>query len=406
MWDAFPHGANVDFRAGSAAADNPEQGDSWGAGRQIRAEILAKLLCGEFPVSPGQIGSVRLIGAKILGDILLQDVELKHSLWLEACHVAGTIDLTEAATRSLQFDNCYLGPIRMIGATVTGSFSLRGTCINGLGGFALQADMATVSGALLCDGKFRADGAVALPGVRVGGQVSFSGAHLSSSNGYALLADRITTQDLFLDGGFNAHGIISLAYAKVGVLQDSEDSWPQSLNVEGLVYDDLQPYMPAAKRLKWLTKSSGYREQPYEQLAAYYRQLGNDGQMRIVLLTKQRQHRRKQPWWMRWWGWIQDGLVGYGYAPGRALTWLAVAFMIGCIYFSKNHPPPADRGAHPSFYAPLYTINALVPILGIGQTDTWNPGGAELYLTAALRILGWLLAITVVAAITRSFGRK
>jgi hypothetical protein len=404
MWDAFPYGANVDFRTGSTE-DDPRYGDRWGTSRQVRAEILARLLCGEVTIPPGHIGSVRLVGARIIGDVLLQDVEVKHSLWLEACHVAGTIDLTEAATRSLQLDNCHLGLIRMIGTTITGFLSLRGSHLHGYEGLAFQADMATVSGALLCDGEFTADGTITLPGVRVGGQTSFSGARLISGGRYALMADRITTQDLFLDADFKADGMVSLAYANVGVMQDSENSWPESLNVDGFVYDDLQPYLPAVTRLKWICRSTGYLEQPYEQLAAYYRKLGNDEQARIVLLAKQRQRRRQQPWWLRWWGWIQDGLVGYGYAPGRALIWLVAAFITGCIYFSENHPSPAGGGLHQTFYAPLYTINALIPILGISQPGTWNPGGAGLYVTAALRVLGWLLAVTIVAAITRSLSR-
>src|ERR1700733_1983918 len=104
MWDAFPSGKNVDFRTGGAS-DDPKYGDRWAAKRQVRAEVLVRLLCGEVPVPPGNIGSVRLVGARIIGDIILQDVEVKHSLWLEACHVNGDIDLTGAATRSFQLDN-------------------------------------------------------------------------------------------------------------------------------------------------------------------------------------------------------------------------------------------------------------------------------------------------------------
>lgn len=405
-WGAFASGENVDFRTGSTRADDPEHGGDWGRGRQVRAEILVRLLCGEVPVPPGGIGSVRLVGARIIGDILLQDVELKHSLWLEACHVAGTIDLTEAATRSLQLDNCHLGPVRMIGTVIKGSLSLRGSHLHGYGGQALQADMATVSGAVLCDGGFRAEGAVTLPGVQVGAQVSFAGARLNGTDGYALMADRLVTQDLFCDAGFTADGMVSLAYATVGVIQDSEDSWPKSLNVDGLRYDDLQPYLPAVKRLEWLARSARYRDQPYEQLAAYYRQLGNDEQARIVLLARQRQRRRQQHWWLRWWGWIEDGLVGYGYAPGRALAWLAAAFAVGCFYFNGHHPLPVNPSAHPTFHAALYSFSVLVPIPGIGNISTWNPEGAELYLTVAFRTLGWLLAITIGAAITRTLSRR
>jgi hypothetical protein len=183
-----------------------------------------------------------------------------------------------------------------------------------LAALALQADMATVSGAVLCDGGFRTEGTVTLPGARVGAQVSFSSADLKGTGGYALMADRLTTQDLFYDAGFTADGLVSLAYATIGVIQDAEASWPQSLSVDGLKYDDLQPHLPARKRLEWLGRPTEYRDQPYQQLAAYYRRLGDDAQARIVLLARQRRRRQQQSRWASWWGWLQDILVGYGYA--------------------------------------------------------------------------------------------
>jgi hypothetical protein len=47
-------------------------------------------------------------------------------------------------------------------------------------------------------------------------------------------------------------------------------------------------------------------------------------------------------------------------------------------------------------------LNLLVPAPGLGQASDWNPEGTGLVAAALLRILGWLLAITVVAAITRA----
>ena len=148
-----------------------------------------------------------------------------------------------------------------------------------------------------------------------------------------------------------------------------------------------------------------YRDQPYRQLAAYYRRLGNDDQARAVLLAGQRRRRPQQPRWARWWGWLQDILVGYGYAPGRALAWLVAAFAAGTLYFRGHHPPPVDVAAHPAFNDALYSFNLLVPIPGIGDLSDWNPQGTELYLAVTMRVLGWLLAITIVAAITRALSR-
>lgn len=42
----------------------------------------------------------------------------------------------------------------------------------------------------------------------------------------------------------------------------------------------------------------------------------------------------------------------------------------------------------------------------LGQPSDWDPHGTELVVAAGLHVLGWLLAITVIAAITRSFSRS
>ena len=71
-------------------------------------------------------------------------------------------------------------------------------------------------------------------------------------------------------------------------------------------------------------------------------------------------------------------------------------------------PPAAPVSAqdHPSFNAALYTLNLIIPAPGIGQASDWNPCGELLAVAAGLRSLGWLLTITVIAAITRTLSRN
>ena len=209
----------------------------------------------------------------------------------------------------------------------------------------------------------------------------------------------------------SVNGGISLQDAKIGQLQDETESWPKPgkslptpLKLDGLTYSGLTG-MSDKDRLEWL-KLSPYRAQPYEQLAAYYRRQGEDHQARRVLLAKHRARRKQHHPLLRGWGWLQDGLVGYGYAPGRALLLLAVAFVAGWVVFRSHHPPPVNPAAHPVFNAALYTLDVLVPAPGLGQASDWDPHGAELVVAAGLHILGWLLAITVIAAITRLFSRS
>ena len=159
-------------------------------------------------------------------------------------------------------------------------------------------------------------------------------------------------------------------------------------------------------RLRWLRRTPyRYSPQPYQQLAAFYRGLGRDDWARRVLLESQRRRRGQRPRWSRWWGWLQDALAGYGYAPGRALLLLTGAFVAGWLVFGSYPPTPADPAAHPVFNAALYTLDVLIPAPALGQTSDWNPHGIAFAVAAALHLLGWLLAITVVAAITRSFSR-
>jgi hypothetical protein len=209
------------------------------------------------------------------------------------------------------------------------------------------------------------------------------------------------------------------------MLRDKPDCWPETLKLDGLAYDLLESPSRAEEppseveveeRLGWLARNR-YHPQPYEQLAAYYRRQGEDRLARRVLLAKERARRKQYRLGLKEWGWLhngllkgwgylQDGLAGYGYAPGRALSLLAVAFVSGWVMFSTHHPPPVNPVTHPVFNAALYTLDLLVPAPGLGQASDWNPHGIYLALAAGLHIAGWLLAITVIAAITRLLSRS
>jgi hypothetical protein len=503
VWGAFATGRLVDFGTGDAADDDPADGGGWGPHRQVRAEIIAALLCGAVSSAPGHAGRVWLRCARITGTIDLQDAELKHALRLERCHVVGGADLTDASGRTVMLVGCQVGPVNLLGANITGRLSFRGSHLVDADGPALVADGLNVTGEMACDGGFladgeirlpgasiggrltfrasrlvgrtgpawianglmvarnmvcdegfRADGEIRLPGARIGGRLSFTGAMLAGGSGRALAADGLTVggamfcdegfhadgeillqnasihDDLsfigarlvsngpvlvaigltvggtmYCNDGFRANGEIILRNARIGVLvDDAKDSWPPRQELDGLTYGDLRPYLAARERLDWLRRSAEYQGQPFEELAAYYRRLGHDEQARRVLLAQQRERTHRRPRLRRSWGWLQDALVGYGYAPGRALALLAVALAAGWAFFRTYKPPPVDPIAHPSFNAAIYTVNLLVPAPGLGSASDWNPQGPELAMAAGLRVLGWMLAITVIAAISRAVG--
>jgi hypothetical protein len=346
-------------------------------------------------------GQIRINDARIGGELNLNGARLdgkgRPALTADRARVTGNMLCSEGFQAS--------GEVRLAGASIGSQLNFTGARLDRKDGLALIAEWLSVTGNMYCNDGFRALGAVNLSSASIGGQLIFSGGRIDGKDEPALYAQGLTVaREMFLDEGFRADGTLDLTGAKIGSLIDETGSWPQALNLDGLTYDDLTN-MPVKKRLDWLKRSVDYAPQPYEQLAVHYRRLGHDEEARRVLLAKLRQRRQQRPWWTRWWGWLQDALAGYGYAPGRAMLWLVSAFVAGWLVFSTRHPIPVGPGPHPDFNAALYTLDVLIPAPALGQASDFDPQGATLAVAAGLHILGWLLAITVIAAITRSFSR-
>jgi hypothetical protein len=205
-WDAFPTGRVVDFQVGDVAADDPVGGGSWGPGRQVRAEVVAALLCGAIAVEPGCVGRLCLRGARITGHVDLRDAELRCAFWLDQCHVGDGIDLTNATTRIVRLTGCYLGPVELAGTSVGGDLSLSRSQLTARDGPALNAAWLTVSRNMICD-EVRADGEVRLRGASIGGDLTFICAELAGRDGPALNAEGLSVAgDLLCDGRVHIYG--------------------------------------------------------------------------------------------------------------------------------------------------------------------------------------------------------
>src|SRR5215471_8657646 len=217
VWDAFPAGRFVDFGPGKAEGGDPEGGEGRGPDRQVRAEVLAALLCGAVEVEPGQVGEVYLARARIAGKLDLPGATFKHRLRLNECYLADGIDLSEASTRTLILQGCHVGAIRLLGAKINGSLNLRGTHLDGKDGPALDMGGLIVTGDIRCNKGFRADGLVDLRGASIGGGLILNGAQLDGKDGPALKASGVTvTTVIQCDEGFRAEGEICLINASVG----------------------------------------------------------------------------------------------------------------------------------------------------------------------------------------------
>lgn len=271
-------------------------------------------------------------------------------------------------------------------------------------GTACRLTRAQVTADLFCD-RMIVEGELRLAGTAVGGVIALEGARLLNAAGNALYARSLQALSLRLRPAAIKGGV-DLRYAAVSTLHDDPDSWPLQLHLEGLGYQALDPPLSARRRLDWLDRDPrGHQPQPYEQLAAHYSAIGQQAQARDVLYARERIQRRVKGPVARAWSLLQDVTVGYGYRPRRALGWLALLLVTGSIVFSVAPPPPLQPGAAPHFNGIVYTLDLMLPVVNLGQKYSFNPGGAEQWLSYFLMAAGWILATTVAAGGARVLRR-
>ena len=196
------------------------------------------------------------------------------------------------------------------------------------------------------------NGAVRLSGTHIGGQLACTGASLENVSGPALHADKLQVdRDMFLRDGFAAIGggdddddvAVDLTGARVGgaflfapARLEHADDPHRRLLVDGLIYPGVPELVSARGWLRLLRDGTpAYAAQPYQQLAAGCRALGDERHAREVLMAQRDDElARTQPppgWTERLWGRTTKVTLGYGYQPWRALLFLAGVVALSCV---------------------------------------------------------------------------
>ncbi|MFF5702682.1 oxidoreductase [Streptomyces sp. NPDC012794] len=257
---------------------------------------------------------------------------------------------------------------------------------------------------------FECRGGLRLDDGRFGDSVDFHGARFELLPDQELSLRRVQTPELRFVGEAPETGRVVVSGAKVVKLVDRSTSWPGRgrVSMEGFVYEDLAPrgHFPLPRRLEWLEAATPeYSPGPYELLAAVLRAGGEDAGAREVLVAKQRRRRATLPPAARAWGYLQDWTVVYGYRPGRAALWMAVLWAAGTLLYLRHEPSPIKADEHPQWDAALYALDLLLPVIDLGQQGQWKLEGGWQWGSAALVLLGWILATTVAAGASRLLRR-
>jgi hypothetical protein len=297
-------------------------------------------------------GAVRLLGAHIDGQLACTGAELRNdsgpALAADGLQVGQGMLLRGGFTATGSGGD---GAVRLLGAHIGGQLACEGARLRNDSGPALAADALQVGQDMHLRGGFTAtghggDGAVRLPGAHIGGQLDCDG-ELRNDSGPALAADGLQVgQDMYLSDGFTASGggggvAVNLTGTRVGGtlwfdptrLEHAADPC-RRLAIAGLTYAGVPEPISARGWLQLLRDGTpGYAAQPYQQLAAGCRAMGDERRAREVLMAQRDDElaRADTQWQERLWGKITKITLGYGYQPWRALLFLAGVVAISCV---------------------------------------------------------------------------
>jgi hypothetical protein len=344
------------------------------------------------------------------------------------------------------------GAIRLHSADITGQLGCRGAKISGADtdNNALFADAVKVGGDVLLDDGFTAAGAIRIIGASVDGSLSLRQATLADPVALEAQGTRIGQQLLWAPTRA-VTGLVNLDRVHVNRLDDdwSKDGayWPVAgeLRLTGFVYGGFggKHLATCQQRLDWVrsqhqTPSPGlparFDAQPYEQLAQVYRQMGHESDARQVAIARRNDLRTYGDLGrLRLTGnWLLDVTIKHGYQPLRAVGMLLAVFVAafllswgaqhqdgkaqnqGAVMMpakdtSSLHPPPTAldcRANYPCFYPLGYAMDLTIPIITVGQAENWRINGAAAWGWAfvggtwVITGLGWAFTTLAVVGYT------
>ena len=387
----------------------------------------------------GENGAVRLVGAHIGGHLDCTGAALRNdsgpALDADGLQVGQDMFLGGGFTATGAGED---GAVRLPGAHIGGSLECDGAILRNDSGPALVADGLQVGQGMFLRGGFTAtgageDGAVRLLGAHIGGQLDCTGADLRNDSGPALIADSLQVgQGMYLSGGFTATGggadvAVDLTGTRVGGallfdlggLKHATDPH-RRLAVDGLTYAGVPEPISARDWLELLRDGTpGYAAQPYQQLAAGYRALGDERQAREILMAQRDDQlaRADTRWPERLWGRITKVTLGYGYQPWRALLFLAAVVAVSCVLAvvlgSHGALAQTSKTATPGRSCTVVQqvsvgLDLNLPVgTSVARADcdltTDSASATAAWLTAVgwvLRLLAWVFAALFIAGFT------
>ena len=236
---------------------------------------------------------------------------------------------------------------------------------------------------------------------------------------------------------------LSLKDAQIVTIEDRQDAWPPERILTGCSFGRIQAdyyiggepvsatalwppsrWVPLRKwaderslsssgpdkmgvmsRIEWLKGEKGYDPFRYDQVIAAYRLAGDETNASAVALAKQRERRGTLSPPGRFWGLIQDWLVGYGYRLWLPVVWIVALVIAGSLTFDIGKRPN-EKAPFPSFESLYYTTDLLFPVVNLGSRSNFEFEDWRIWLAYGFMLVGWLLAASVIAGVQRVLSQR
>ncbi len=275
-------------------------------------------------------------------------------------------------------------------------------------------------------------------GARIGGGLDVAGVIFSGapSDNHGLDASHASIQNLVTVGASFSDGAFEhLNGAEIQFVFDDPASWPKPgmLDIGQLKYQAFVAPSPVdvASRLHWLGLSATSSDpQPYDELAKYYRSVGDINSATKVLIARDDAIYSRADPIRRAWGKFLKVTVGYGHEPLRTVLWMLAIVLLGAVLVSIGARAGVMRLTWPeATTAPagdptaglnplLYSLDVFLPFVNLHQEHYWWPDetasgrcaifgrslpvrGSLLRYYLWLQIMaGWLLSAVFIAGLT------
>jgi len=358
-------------------------------------------------------GDVNLLSAKIGGHLSMVGSIFGKSVAVTGAQVGQSLLLHNGAT--------FKGDVNLVGTKIEHNFSMDHTTFDGM----VNADSLRVGEHLFIrHAIFRKP--TSLIFARVGGNLDLRGTTFVNLD----LTGTTIAKDLRLAGQgstvkWDAPGQDNAAFklrnVQVGALQDSPDSWPFAIDLEGFSYghvgglgaagtDDARN-RSVADWTAWLKKSSPYGPQPYVQLANVLIAAGRRDHADAIRFAG-RERERSEAWrqrrWRQWlWLTVLSSIYCYGIGlyTFRVLWWIAGSVLAGTAVLWIWAPIARAKGL---LWCVGASLDRLLPIVQLNKEFSdffFDPGrvrldGFVIGSFAALGLWGWFLGLLLIGAVS------